>query len=66
MCVWKDIGTILVFENSANFFLNKETTANMAEEKLEAKEEAKEDTEHSIKVYLSGNSGNKEVRETKL
>ena len=38
----------------------------MAEEKLEAKEEAKEDTEHSIKVYLSGNSGNKEVREAKL
>lgn len=32
----------------------------MAEEKLEAKE-AEAETEHSIKVYLSGNSGNKEI-----
>lgn len=30
----------------------------MAEEKVEAKEE---DTQHSIKVFLSGNSGNKEI-----
>ena len=38
----------------------------MAEEKLEAKDEDQGPNlgpeEHSIKVYLSGNSGNKEVR----